>query len=60
MEAEVRAGILDTAAEHHAEMIVLGSHGRRGLKKFLLGSIAESVARHARCSVMIVRSPDSN
>ena len=57
VESEVRAGILDSAAEFNADLIVLGSHGRRGLKKFLLGSIAESVARHARCSVMIVRGP---
>ena len=56
VESDVRAGILDCATEYMAELIVLGSHGRRGLKKFLLGSIAESVARHARCSVLIVRT----
>lgn len=60
VESEVRDGILDCAAEYHADLIVLGSHGRRGLKKFLLGSIAESVARHASCSVMIVRSQVTN
>jgi nucleotide-binding universal stress UspA family protein len=38
-----------------ADLIVMASHGRRGFKKFLLGSVAESVARHARCSVLIVR-----
>ncbi len=55
VEAEPRTAILDIAEELHAELIVMGSHGRRGLQKFLLGSVAESVARHARCSVMIVR-----
>ena len=36
VEAEVRTGILDVASEWHAELIVLGSHGRRGAKRFLL------------------------
>ena len=57
VESEVRAGILDVAAELPADLIVVGSHGRKGLQKFLLGSVAESVARHARCSVLIVHIP---
>jgi nucleotide-binding universal stress UspA family protein len=57
VESEVRAGILDIAADWPADLIVLGSHGRKGLQKFLLGSVAESVARHAHCSVLIVRIP---
>ena len=56
-EGEPRSGILDIAAEWHADIIVLGSHGRAGLQRLLLGSVAETVARHARCSVMIVRIP---
>jgi nucleotide-binding universal stress UspA family protein len=56
IEAEPRTGILDLASEWHADLIVLGSHGRRGLQRFMLGSVAESVARGAYCSVMIVRS----
>jgi nucleotide-binding universal stress UspA family protein len=55
VEAEARNGILDIAAEWHADLIVLGSHGRKGLQRFLLGSVAEFVARHADCSVEIVR-----
>lgn len=57
VEAEARNGILGVAAEWSADLIVLGSHGRKGLQRFLLGSIAESVARHADCSVEIVRVP---
>jgi nucleotide-binding universal stress UspA family protein len=57
VEAEARNGILDVAAEWHADLIVLGSHGRKGLQRFLLGSVAEHVARHADCSVEIVRVP---
>jgi nucleotide-binding universal stress UspA family protein len=57
VEAEVRGGILDVAGEWQADLIVVGSHGRKGISRFMLGSVAESVARHAACSVMIVRTP---
>lgn len=56
VEAETRTGILDQAGEWHADLIVLGSHGRKGLQRFMLGSVAESVARGAYCSVLIVRA----
>ena len=49
--------ILDAASEWNADLIVLGSHGRTGLARFFLGSVSEAVARHARCSVQIVRIP---
>jgi len=54
---DVRECILDAAAEWHADLIVVGSHGLRGLQRFLLGSVAEFVARHAKCSVQIIRTP---
>lgn len=57
VESETRNGILDVAAEWGADWIVLGSHGRKGLQRFLIGSVAESVARHAQCSVLVVRIP---
>jgi nucleotide-binding universal stress UspA family protein len=47
--------IIDSAAEWHADLILVGSHGRKGLEHFLLGSVSEAVARHASCSVEIVR-----
>ncbi len=40
-----------------AELVVMGSHGRRGLSRLLLGSVAELTARHAPCSVLVVRGP---
>ena len=55
VEDEIRGAILDFAKDWKADLIVLGSHGRRGLTRLLLGSVAESVARHAPCSVWIVR-----
>jgi len=48
--------ILDVAKEWNADLIVMGSHGRRGLQKLFLGSVAEKVARCANCSVEIVKS----
>jgi nucleotide-binding universal stress UspA family protein len=56
-EGEPKNRILDVAAEWKADLIVLGSHGRKGFDRFLLGSVSEAVARHAHCSVQIVRGP---
>lgn len=57
---DIREVILDAAAEWQADLVVMGSHGRRGVQRFLLGSVAEYVARHAQCSVEIVRSRSSH
>ena len=54
-KGDARSTILDDAAEWHADLIVLGSHGRKGLGRFLLGSVSEAVAHHAHCSVQITR-----
>lgn len=50
-----RVGILDAAQAWLADMIIVGSHGRRGLDRMLMGSVAESVAVHAKCSVEVIR-----
>jgi nucleotide-binding universal stress UspA family protein len=47
--------ILQDAAEWGADLIVCGSHGRRGFNRFLLGSVSEAIASHAKCSVEIIR-----
>lgn len=47
--------ILDYADAHDVDLIVIGSHGRRGIRRLLLGSVAEEVLREARCPVLIVR-----
>jgi nucleotide-binding universal stress UspA family protein len=51
--------ILDEAEKWGADLIVLGSHGYRGFKRFLLGSVSQAVASHAKCSVEIVRVPEA-
>jgi nucleotide-binding universal stress UspA family protein len=53
---DVRESLLDAAEKWEADLVVLGSHGHRGIRSLLLGSVAESVARHAKCSVEIVRT----
>jgi nucleotide-binding universal stress UspA family protein len=56
-EGNPKVVIIDSAAEWAADLIILGSHGRKGLDRFLIGSVSEAVARQARCSVQIVRVP---
>jgi len=48
--------ILEVAAAIPADLIVMGSHGRRGFKRLVLGSVAEAVLREATCPVLVVRS----
>ena len=63
IKGSVVDSILSVAKEWDADLIVLGSHGRKGFDRFLLGSAAEKVANYAPCSVEIVRQkqpvPDS-
>ena len=47
--------IVRVAEEEQAELIVLGTHGRTGLSRILMGSVAEAVVRHAPCPVLIYR-----
>jgi nucleotide-binding universal stress UspA family protein len=49
--------ILEEADAYGADLIVVGSHGHGMLERFLLGSVSQAVALHARCSVEIMRSP---
>jgi nucleotide-binding universal stress UspA family protein len=57
MRGDAKSAILDDAKSWGADLIVMGSHGRRGLERFLVGSVSEAVLRHAHCSVEIVRLP---
>jgi nucleotide-binding universal stress UspA family protein len=47
--------IVETAAKVRTDLIVMGSEGRTGMSRFLIGSVTEKVIRHARCSVLMVR-----
>ncbi len=46
--------IVRTAKEWPADMIVIGSHGRHGIQRAFLGSVAEAVMRHAPCPVLVI------
>jgi len=57
-EAMVKRGdprnvIMSEISAHHADLIVLGTHGRSGLSRAVLGSVAEYVARSAPCDVLL-------
>lgn len=55
LERPAVTGVAELAADVGADLIVVGSHGRRGLRRFVLGSVAEATARHAQCSTLIAR-----
>jgi nucleotide-binding universal stress UspA family protein len=55
-EAEAYQAVNNLAQEQKADMIVLGSHGRTGLRRLLMGSVTEAVIGHASCPVLVVKS----
>jgi nucleotide-binding universal stress UspA family protein len=52
-----RGALIDEAKRVHADLVVVGSHGRSGIGKLLLGSVASHVVSHAPCSVLVVKRP---
>jgi len=57
MTARVADLVTEQARAWKADLIVIGTHGRRGVDRFLAGSAAEQVLRHADVPVLLVRSP---
>ena len=51
--------IAQLASDVEAELVVVGTHGRRGARRFLLGSVAEGTVRLAPCAVLVVREADA-
>jgi nucleotide-binding universal stress UspA family protein len=60
VEESAAHGIQQWLETHSYELVVTGSHGRRGVRRFLLGSVAESTVRHAPCSVLVVHGGGGN
>lgn len=58
-EGDAATEILAAAAASNADVIVMGTHGRTGLKRLVLGSVARNVLQHATCSVLVVRNGSS-
>lgn len=52
-------GILMHAAEHDIDLIVMGTHGRRGIARAVIGSVAEEVVRRSECPVFTVRAQET-
>jgi nucleotide-binding universal stress UspA family protein len=54
-EGEAGEAIVAAADSENADLIVVGSHGRSGVSRFLIGSVSDYVVRHAHCPVMVIR-----
>jgi nucleotide-binding universal stress UspA family protein len=52
---DVAPAILQASKDYHADLIVIGRHGKSGVKRFFLGSVADHVIRHSLIPVLIVR-----
>lgn len=57
LEGDAATEIVKYADEHRADVIVIGTHGRTGVDRLVLGSVAERVMREAPCSVLVVKLP---
>jgi len=57
IEGDPAPEILRSAVESKADLVVMGTHGRTGLSRLLMGSVAEQVIRKAGCPVLTVKSP---
>ena len=55
VHGDPRAALVDAARSERADLLVMGSHGRTGMAKLLMGSVASHVVTHAPCSVMVVK-----
>jgi nucleotide-binding universal stress UspA family protein len=51
--------VLEYAEQHHPDLIVAGSRGLSEAGRFFLGSVSDGILHHARCSVLVVKSPTS-
>jgi len=56
-QGDAAGEILRVAEEVNADLIVMGTHGRTGLPRLLMGSVAEKVLRRALCPVLVVKAP---
>jgi nucleotide-binding universal stress UspA family protein len=59
-EGLVADAILDCAERTHADLIIMSTHGRSGVARWLLGSVAEKIVRGAQVPVLIVRPPQDS
>ena len=55
VEGDPRSALVDIARTERADVLVVGSHGRTGMAKLMLGSVSSHVVTHAPCSVLVVK-----
>jgi nucleotide-binding universal stress UspA family protein len=63
VQSHVRIGkavetLLQVAIDYEADLLIVGTHGRRGIDRLLLGSVAETLVRNGRCPVLVARPTD--
>jgi nucleotide-binding universal stress UspA family protein len=57
LDGDPRSCLVEECRNWEADLLVVGSHGRRGLDRLFFGSVSEAVATHAPCSVEVIRRP---
>jgi nucleotide-binding universal stress UspA family protein len=57
LTGDAAAEIVRFAKENQIDLVVMGTHGRRGVTRLLMGSVAEAVVRQAPCPVMTIKQP---
>lgn len=57
LQGDPREVLIDVARAEGADLLVMGSHGRTGLAKLVLGSVASHVVAHAPCNVLVIKRP---
>jgi nucleotide-binding universal stress UspA family protein len=55
LAGDPRQSLIDVAQSERADLIVVGSHGRSGIAKMMLGSVSSHIVTHAHCSVLVVK-----
>jgi universal stress protein A len=54
------SAIIEEANREKVDLIVMGTHGRTGLKRLVMGSVAEAIVRRAKCPVLTVKQPEES
>src|SRR5262245_26615214 len=57
LEGSAAEALLEFIGDHPVDLVVMGSHGRTGIGRLVMGSVAEQIVRKAPCPVMIVKQP---
>ena len=56
LDGDPRTALIEEARTEHADLLIVGSHGRTGIGKLVMGSVASHIVTHAPCSVVVVRA----